>query len=79
MRTVHPIGQMSVRVAKFLRLWVVLILAYVSAKFVLNLALFGWIDVRPAAAWELLTIPVVQALVLWVVSERPRVPGPPER
>jgi hypothetical protein len=71
MRTVHPVGQMSVRVAKFLRLWVVLILAYLSTKFVLNLALFGWIDVRPVAAWELLTIPSVQALVLWMISERP--------
>ena len=65
------------RVANLLRLWVVLLLAYVSAKLVLNLTLFGWIDVRPAAAWELLVIPAVQALVLWVISERPRSPGPP--
>jgi len=66
------------RVAKFLRLWIVLLLAYLCTKVVVNLALFGWIDVRPAAAWELLTIPAVQALVLWVVSERPRAARPPE-
>ena len=66
------------RVAKLLRLWVVLLLAYLGTKFVLNLALFGWIDVRPAAAWELLIIPVGQALVLWVVSERARGAAKPE-
>jgi len=69
---------MPMHVAKLLRLWVVLLLAYLSTKFGVNLALFGWIDVRPAAAWELLIIPVVQALVLWVVSERPRAAAKPE-
>jgi len=63
---------MPLHVAQLFRLWLVLLVAYVSAKGILNLALFGWIDVRPVAAWELITVPAAQALVLWVISERPR-------
>jgi hypothetical protein len=42
--------------------------SYVLIKLALDLALFGWIDVRGAVLWELVVLPVGQSLVLWLIT-----------
>ena len=56
----------------FLRLWFVLGFAYFLLKFLFNLGVMGWIDVRPTAFWELALVPLGQSVVLWMVTRRAR-------
>ena len=53
----------------FLRLWFVLGFSYFTVKFVFNL-LFVGIDLRPVAFWEILVVPLGQAIAYWVVTRR---------
>ena len=54
-------------VGRFLRLWLVLFFSYALLKVLFNLLLWGWIDLRPTALYELLFLPLGQTVVLWVV------------
>ena len=56
----------------FLRLWFVLGFAYFLLKFLFNLGVMGWIDIRPAAFLELALVPLGQSVVLWMVTRRAR-------
>jgi hypothetical protein len=60
------------KVASFLRLWLVLLFGYLGLRFALNLLLLGAIDLRRAFFIELLTIPLGQSVVFWVVTRRAR-------
>lgn len=57
---------------RFLRLWFVLWFSYFVLKFLFNLAIMGWIDLRPAAFLELALLPLGQALVFWAITRRAR-------
>jgi hypothetical protein len=52
----------------FLRLWFVLLLSYSTLKFVFNIVVAGYIDVRPVFVWELLALPFGQAIVFWLIT-----------
>lgn len=57
---------------RFLRLWFVLWFSYFILKFLFNLAIMGWIDLRPAAFLELVLLPFGQAVVFWAITRRAR-------
>ena len=57
---------------RFLRLWLVMVFSYSLVKFVFDLALMGWIDLRWQAFLELVFIPLGQSIVFWFVSRRVR-------
>ena len=56
----------------FPRLWFLLFFSYVGLKFAFNLAVMGYVDLRPAAFSELLLVPLGQSLILWLVTRRGR-------
>jgi hypothetical protein len=56
----------------FLRLWFVLGFAYLLIKFVFNLGVMGWIDLRPVAFLELVVVPLGQSVVFWAITRRAR-------
>jgi UPF0716 family protein affecting phage T7 exclusion len=58
--------------SRFLRLWFLVFLSYVTIKFAFNLVVMGWIDLRWTTLLELLCLPLGQTLVLWVVTRRVR-------
>jgi hypothetical protein len=60
----------------FLRLWVVMLFSYLTIKFLFNLFVLGWIDLRRAAFQELLFLPLGQSVVFWMVTRRSRKPVP---
>jgi len=61
----------------FLRLWFVLLFAYVGAKLTFDLLVSGWIDLRPVTLLQMPLIPLAQAAVFWVVTRgRRRRPVP---
>jgi len=57
---------------RFLRLWFVLTFAYFTTKFLFNLGIMGWIDLRPVAFLELVLVPLGQSVVFWIVTRRAR-------
>lgn len=61
--------------AAFLRLWLVLLFSYFTIKFLFNLAVLGWIDLRPVAFKELLVLPLGQSVVFWTVTRARRTRG----
>lgn len=61
---------MSRRWGAFLRLWLVLLFAFVLAKLLFNLVVFGWIDLRFTALVEMLALPLVQSAVFWMITRR---------
>jgi hypothetical protein len=56
----------------FLRLWFVLFFSYFGVKFIFNLGLMGYIDLRPVAFSELVLVPLGQSVVFWLVTRRSR-------
>jgi hypothetical protein len=58
--------------SRFLRLWLLVFLSYSALKFIFNLLVMGWIDLRWTALLELLCLPLGQTLVFWVVTRRVR-------
>jgi len=61
----------------FLRLWFVMAFSYFFLKFIFNLAVLGWIDIRRVAFEELAILPLGQSVVLWVVTRRRRTESTP--
>lgn len=57
---------------RFLRLWLVMAFSYSIIKFVFDLAMFGWIDLRSVVLWQLALIPLGQSVVFWFVTRRVR-------
>ena len=57
---------------RFVRLWFVLGFAYFLTKFLFNMAVMGWIDLRPVAFLELALVPLGQSVVFWLVTRRAR-------
>ena len=51
-----------------MRLWLVFLLSYSTLKFVFNIVVAGYIDLRPVVLWELLAIPFGQAIVFWLIT-----------
>ncbi len=58
--------------SRFLRLWFLVFLSYAIIKFVFNLVVMGWIDLRWTALLELLCLPFGQTVVFWFVTRRVR-------
>lgn len=58
--------------SRFLRLWFLVFLSYATIKFVFNLVVMGWIDLRWTALLELLFLPFGQTVVFWAVTRRVR-------
>lgn len=56
----------------FLRLWFVMAFSYFLLKFLFNLTVLGWIDLRRVAFEELALLPLGQSIVLWTVTRRGR-------
>ncbi len=56
----------------FVRLWFLLFFSYLGVKLVFTLGVLGYIDLRPAAFYELGLVPLGQAVVLWLVTRRGR-------
>ena len=52
----------------FLRLWLVMFFSYFTIKFLFNLILQGWVDLRITAFKELLVLPLGQTIVFWLVT-----------
>jgi hypothetical protein len=52
----------------FLRLWFLLFFSYFGVKFVFNLGMLGYVDLRPIAFCELLLLPLGQSVVFWFVT-----------
>jgi hypothetical protein len=69
----HPPGRSW---SALLRLWFLLAFSYVLLKQAFNLAIVGWIDLRRVALWEMLLLPLGQALVFWFVTHRRGASGP---
>jgi len=61
----------------FVRLWFLLFFSYFGVKLVFTLGVMGYIDLRPVAFYELLLVPLGQAVVLWLVTRRGRQGTPP--
>lgn len=57
-------------VAAFLRLWFVLLFAYVLVRFLFNLIVLGIVDGRWVQVPELMFIPLGQSIVYWLISRR---------
>jgi hypothetical protein len=57
---------------RFIRLWLAVFFSYVLIKFLFNLAVFGWIDLRDVALLELVVLPLGQAVVFWFITRRVR-------
>lgn len=57
---------------RFLRLWFVLGFAYFTTKFLFNLCVMGWIDIRGVAFLEIAFVPLGQSVVFWVITRRAR-------
>jgi hypothetical protein len=66
-KTVHDMGR---QVAAFLRLWFVLLFAYVLVRFLLNLVVLGFVDARWNQVPELLVVPLGQSIIFWLISRR---------
>jgi hypothetical protein len=58
--------------AAFLRLWFVLFFSYLLLKFLFNLVVLGWVDLRASAFQELLVLPSGQSVVFWFITRRQR-------
>jgi hypothetical protein len=58
--------------SRFLRLWFLVFLSYVTIKFVFNLVVMGWIDLRRTTLLEMVCLPLGQAVVFWLVTRRVR-------
>lgn len=56
----------------FLRFWVVLAFSYGLLKFLFNIVVLGYIDLRLAVVEELLLLPLGQSIVLWLITRRGR-------
>lgn len=56
----------------FPRIWLLLMLSYFGVKMAFNVGVMGYIDLRPAAFYELLLVPLGQAVFLWFVTRRQR-------
>ena len=57
---------------RFIRLWLVVLFSYALIKFLFNLAVFGWIDLRDVVLLEIVVLPLGQALVFWFITRRVR-------
>lgn len=53
--------------ASLLKLCAVSFLTYVPLKTGLDIALWGWVDLRRAALVQLAVLPLAQGIVLWLV------------
>ena len=60
----------------FIRLWFVMFFSFSVLKFAFNLAVLGWIDIRPSFGLELLIVPFGQSIVFWFVTRRARKEDP---
>ncbi|MGD0948163.1 MAG: hypothetical protein ABSA52_12090 [Candidatus Binatia bacterium] len=58
--------------SRFLRLWFLVLLSYVTIKFVFNLVVMGWIDLRWTTLLEIVCLPLGQTVVFWFVTRRVR-------
>ena len=56
--------------AAFLRLWFVLLFAYVLVRFLFNLIVLGYVDARWTQVPELLVVPLGQSIVFWFISHK---------
>jgi hypothetical protein len=63
----------------FVRLWFLLFFSYFGVRLIFTLGVMGYIDLRPVALYELLLVPLGQAVVLWLVTRRGRQPTAPPR
>lgn len=59
-------------VGVFVRLWFVLAIGYALLKLAVDLAFGRFIDLRAVAGWELLLVPLGQAVVVYVIRRRAR-------
>ena len=50
------------------RLWLLLFLSYATLKVIFNIVYLGIIDLRPVFAWEVVTLPIGQSLIVWLVA-----------
>ena len=50
------------------RLWLLLFLSYATLKVIFNIVYLGVIDLRPIFLWEVLTLPIGQSLIVWLVA-----------
>ena len=47
-----------------------MIFSYFLVKFIFNLVVFGWIDLRNIAFLELALLPLGQSILFWLVTRR---------
>jgi hypothetical protein len=52
----------------FLRFWIVLAFSYALLKFLFNIIVLGYIDLRLAVVEELFVLPLGQSIVLWWIT-----------
>ena len=57
---------------RFIRLWLMVFFSYAFIKFLFNLSVFGWIDIRDTTLLELAVLPLGQTLVFWFITRRAR-------
>jgi hypothetical protein len=50
------------------RLWLLLFLSYATLKVIFNIVYLGVIDLRPIFLWEVLTLPIGQSVIVWLVA-----------
>ena len=56
----------------FLKLWFILLVAYVIANVTYDLAVFEWVDLRNQTLSRMLYLPCIQALAFQLVTYRQR-------
>ncbi len=54
----------------FVRLWLVLALAYAFVKLAVDIGFGHYVDLRAIALWELLLVPLGQAVVVTAIRRR---------
>ncbi len=55
---------------RFVKLWLVLALAYCAVRVGFDLYRFGWVDIRRTALLDLAVVPLAQAAFVWLVYWR---------
>ena len=71
-----PTARVGSSWAAFLRLWFVLFFSYAGVRLLFNMAVLGWIDLRPVAFLDLLVLPLGQSIVFWIVTRQRRARAP---
>jgi len=64
---------------RFLKIWFLLTASYIPLRIIYNLAFYGWLELRLFVAFEVILLPLGQAVVFWIITApfARKLPAPP--